>query len=228
MFFIIDKKIPGEAKENLKGYGEVVEFQTEGLTNEYLSGHPDIFFLRYNNELIYAPNLPKKYIQLLKDKKIKLAEGNRPVEFGYPDCALYNAVSDEDVLIHRTDITEKSILERFPSKKRINIKQGFTRCSLVYLRDGSFITSDHKIRMKLENLNYEVFYVNPEQIILPGVKHGFFGGCCGVFEQKFFIIGKLSYINEGQKLEAFLRRLGFEIIELYEGPLFDGGSILVL
>lgn len=69
-------------------------------------------------------------------------------------------------------------------------------------------------------------YVNPEGIQLPGFDHGFVGGAAGIYKDQVFFIGNLDYFSEGEKFRHFLS--GYEIIELYDGPLFDGGSILFL
>ncbi|MCF8386230.1 MAG: hypothetical protein K9G47_00005, partial [Bacteroidales bacterium] len=65
-----------------------------------------------------------------------------------------------------------------------------------------------------------------DEIILPGQKHGFLGGCCGVWKDSLFIIGNLDHFSEGEKIRKFVSEAGFRIIELYDGPLFDGGNVL--
>jgi hypothetical protein len=71
-----------------------------------------------------------------------------------------------------------------------------------------------------------VLYVNPSDIILPGFRNGFFGGACGVYENRVFIIGSLDKFGDGSNVRAFLKRLDMEIVELYDGELNDGGSLL--
>ena len=111
---------------------------------------------------------------------------------------------------------------------KINVKQGFTRCSILPFKNNSFITSDEGICKTLNEYKFDYLYVNPSDIVLHGHKNGFFGGCCGVYENKIFIIGSLKYFLEGEKVKDFINKNGGEIIELYDGPLFDGGSILFI
>ena len=63
---------------------------------------------------------------------------------------------------------------------------------------------------------------------LQGFQHGFFGGVCGVFQNKLFVIGSLKYHLQHKEIYDFVNKFNFEIIELYDGPFFDGGSILFL
>ena len=60
------------------------------------------------------------------------------------------------------------------------------------------------------------------------MKHGFFGGACGVHENKVFILGHLDKFKDGDKVRNYLKDLDYKIIELFDGQLFDGGSILFL
>ncbi|MBI9072420.1 MAG: hypothetical protein JEY94_12540 [Melioribacteraceae bacterium] len=227
MLFIIDKKLPAEAKDNLKNFGVVIELETEGITDSYLSGHPDIFFCKTKNGLVAAPNLPQKYFDVLNEHKIEFTVGDKSVKKGYPDCAVYNAVATDDFLIHKTELTDNEIKNIYSSNNIVNVPQGFTRCNLIEIKPNVFITSDKSIYNSLKKIS-DILYVNPESIILPDVKYGFFGGTCGMFDDKLFICGSLSKYADGAFVKEFVEKQNIEIIQLYEGQLFDGGSILIL
>lgn len=65
-----------------------------------------------------------------------------------------------------------------------------------------------------------------EGIQLPGYKNGFIGGCVGIKDKQIFFLGRLDFLKNSDEVKAFIKSQNLEIIELYEGPLFDGGSIL--
>ncbi len=228
MLIIADNKIPAKAKVNLQKYGEVIWLETSELTEKSISGHPDIFFCKTNKRLIVAPNLPDNYKKILSEHHIVFAEGSKAVRHSYPEAAVYNVVITENLLIHKTNITDTTILNDSKNLKHINVKQGFTRCSLLPLKEDHFITSDEGIHKTLVGKGFQTLLVTSDEIILPGHSHGFFGGACGVIENKIFIIGNLSYHRDGEQIKTFITRLDYEIIELYDGPLFDGGSLIVI
>jgi len=94
---------------------------------------------------------------------------------------------------------------------------------------GSKIIELPNSKFKIQNSTFpEVLYVSPESILLEGFPHGFFGGCCGVWEDKVFVNGSLSLHPDGEKIREFLVSLGYEIVELNEGPLTDVGSIFFI
>ena len=228
MLIIVDKKIPDEAKNNLQKYGELVLLETTGITEESISGHPDIFFCETQNKLIIAPNITEKFKTILTQNNILFNEGKYNVGLKYPEAAHYNAVLTDNYLIHRTDITEKEILNDCDDLSMIHVTQGFTRCSLLALKENNFITSDEGIYKTLNSLCLKTLLVSTENIILSGHRYGLFGGTCGIHEDKIFFIGSLANYKDGGKVKIFLELLGYSIVELYNGDLFDGGSILFL
>ncbi len=225
--FIIDKRLPEKAKKRLSRFGEIAELATKGITYDAISGHPDIFFCKAKNNIIVAPNIPEEYTDILKKNHIQYLTGSNPVGKKYPRSAVYNAAISDNFLIHRMDITDQAIVNAC-NLERISVSQGYTRCNLLPLRDSNFITSDYGIYRNLKNKYFNILYVKPDGILLSGFRRGFFGGTCGVHENTVFIAGKLDLFHDGKSAAEFLRSLRYDIIELYDGPLFDCGSILII
>jgi len=226
MFILGDARIPDVAKENLARLGTFVPFLTTGVTYESISGHPDIFFCHGDEALVVAPNTPEKYLKILKLQNISFVKGSLPLGKTYPETARYNAVVTDDVLIHNQKYTDPVVKMLAVEKQQIHVGQAYTRCSLLPLSLKRFITSDEGIYKTLLQQDIDVHYFSPQGILLPGFQHGLLGGCCGVFENRIFIIGQLAAYPEGKRLSSLLTGWGYEIVELYEGPLFDGGSLL--
>ncbi len=228
MFILADNRIPAQAKEKLSGYGEIIPFSTDGITYEAISGHPDIFFCQVNDQLIVAPNLPDQYKDHLTKNSISFIEGELPVENKYPGTSRYNIVATEKYLIHNFRYTDSVVTNTGDDLDLIHSGQGYTRCNLLPLKNDHFITSDQGIHRVLNGYKLDNFYVEPNEILLPGMKHGFFGGACGIFKDNVFIIGSLSNIKNGNALKKYINKLNYQIVELYDGPLYDGGSIFFI
>jgi rRNA-processing protein FCF1 len=226
LHIIADKRIPAEASIRLSEIGNILAFETDQITYPAISGHPDIFLCKKGNILLIASNTPLYFKDQLKKAKISFNQGAKPVGTKYPQTAHYNALITEKYLIHNLKYTDPSILETCKNHQRIHLKQAYTRCNLLAIKENRFITSDKGIEQILRKDGIAVLYVNPNGILLPGFKHGFFGGTCGIYENKVFFIGSLKHFPEGEKVRQFLS--GYEIIELYNGPLFDGGSLIFI
>lgn len=228
MLILADKRIPKEALKKLTIFGKVIAFETKGIVYEVISGHPDIFFCKVNDQLIIAPNLPEKYIQILKKYQIPYLTGEDAVGSKYPTSSKYNALADNDFLIHNFRNTDSVIIKQCEDLDLIHIDQSYTRCNLISLAHKNYITSDQGIARTLKRFDLDVLYVDPEGILLPKCKNGFIGGCCGISGKKIFFIGKLDNLKDSKSIKTFLKKRDFEIIELYNGPLFDGGSLIFL
>jgi hypothetical protein len=229
MYIIIDKKMPAEAKINLAGMGRVIELHTTGITYDAISGHPDVFIHPVNeNTLVIAPNLPQNFKNLLSETKMNIVEGSHPVGPEYPATASYNAVSTKHYLIHNSRHTEPVIKEMKTEAGFIHVEQGYTRCNLLALGDHHFISSDAGITSTLKENGKNCLFINPTGILLPGFKHGFLGGCCGLHHHTVYLSGSLAHHPGGEDIRKYLLNLGFSLHELYKGPLFDGGGILFL
>lgn len=228
MLIIIDHKIPAEAKEKLASFGKLMELETSGITYDAISGHPDIFFHQAPGHLFVAPNLPEKYIKVLEDEEIPYTIGEQDVGAKYPASSAFNAVSTNQLLIHNFRNTDASITRTLEDADLIHVDQGYTRCNLLAFDDKHFISSDNGIARVMERFDKECLLVSHEGIKLEGFDHGFFGGCCGIYHNKVFILGSLKDHPDKLAIENFIANRGHYLIELYEGPLFDGGSIIFI
>ena len=228
MLIIADKRLPGEALQKLGDHGEVVPFETSGITYEAVAGHPDIFFCRVNETLIVAPNLPSFYLNLLQERKIGFITGDEPVGSKYPETARYNAVSTGQHLLHNFRYTDSKITGYAGDLDLVHLNQGYARCNIIPIGDDRFITSDEGVYRTLVRHDIKALLVSPEGILLPGFKHGFIGGAAGVRGDAVFFSGSLHHYRDGAAVRKFLSDESCRIIELYDGPLFDGGSIFFI
>lgn len=224
MLIIADARFPERVLKNLERTGEVLPFASQGIVYDSISGHPDIFLCQTPNALVAAPNTPQEILNQIRKSGANVVTGLQSVGSSYPASAIYNAFSASGILVHSKGLTDAVILENSEGLKKIDVKQGYTRCNLVEA-GGLFITSDRGIEKALQKAGKETFFVDTASIHLPGQKHGFFGGCAGVHHNQFFLAGSISCFPEGPALIQNLAKRGIELVELCNGPLWDGGSI---
>ena len=228
MLILLDRKMPEAAKEKLAAYGQIVEFATDGITYEAISGHPDIFFCPTPAGLIVAPNLPQEYFSILDQKHIPYLKGSLPVGKEYPETACFNSLVTGKFIIQNPTASDPVIQNLNPNFEIIPVKQGYVRCNLMALPNKTFITSDRGIEKSLNQRKLEVLYVDPACIKLDGFDNGFFGGACGLHGNTLFVCGSLKYLKEQSSIESFATQAGVSIIELYNGQPVDVGTILFL
>ena len=228
MLIICDKRLPLEAKQNLSKYGKVFELASENIVYNAISCHPDIFLTQLTDKLIVAPNAHIDLFSFLNQNNIKFLKGTSNLGVKYPETAKYNAFCNKKYFIHKQNITDKTIVENLHNQTIIDVSQAYTRCNLVSLDEKAYLTSDKSIFKALIELGEYVLFINPEEIKLEDFKHGFFGGVCGVIDNKLFISGSLKYHPQNTEISNFVHQYNYNIVELYNGPLFDGGSIIFI
>lgn len=224
MLIIADHRLPEEAKSKLRKEGELLEFKTPGVVYDAISGHPDIFMCQTSQQLILSPQTPREIVESLTKHSIKFTFGRKNTGFNHPETSHYNAVVAGEFLIHNLKFTDTEILQTSDNSKRIHINQGYTGCNLLPLGKNHFITSDEGIYKTLKS-RFNILYVSPKGILLKNFEHGFIGGTAGFLDNKVFFAGSLKHFPEGNRVSGFLHDLDFDIIELCDGPLIDGGGI---
>ena len=115
---------------------------------------------------------------------------------------------------------------------QIEVKQGYTKCSICVLDNNSIITGDRKIAEKAAERGIDVLYSEPDHIKLEGFSHGFIGGCAfKIADDKLCFTGVLDDYpaDERRRIFDLCSKKGIEAVFLSEMPLFDiGGAIPVL
>ena len=228
MIAIVDKRIPQEAKENLRKRFTLFELESKDIVYPEISGHPDIFIHSSLDIIVIAPNSPLSLINFLKSQSIKFLFGKYNLGFSHPNTSPYNAVISSTYLLHNFTYTDIIIKELNSQKEQINVQQSYTRCNVISLQNDIFITSDKGIYTTLRKHDISAFWISPKGILLENFDYGFIGGCVGIIDREIYFIGSLKYFSEGKKLRKILESQGYKVIELYEGPLFDGGSIFFI
>lgn len=205
-----------------------------------VSDHTDLSL--FVSDVVYvAPNIFKSFVARLDEMRQtsifhehftdnledRIICGVKLLKQEYPHNIAYNAVKLKNHFFHKLEYTESEILESIICD-RIEVNQGYTRCSTMVLTEGAVITEDVGLAQNYRNYGYEVLVVEKGHVVLPGFNYGFFGGTGGVIEDVLVLNGALKYHPDEVAIRAFVHGFGLRIEELYDGPLVDCGSILYL
>jgi hypothetical protein len=223
---IADYRISIEAQERLWEMGDLLLFQHESVVGA-LSGHPDISIFHNGKNIIVSADIPAHVCNALKKHDIKYQQAGEVSGPDHPYSATFNASGTENVLIHNIKFTAVPVLDLYPGKEIIDVKQGYARCSTLLLDDNHLITSDVGIAGKCRASGKDVLLVSPGDIVLPGMEYGLFGGCCGIINDTVVIYGSLQYHPQGSEIQNYIHKCGLKIFELVDEPLQDVGGIFI-
>lgn len=183
-----------------------------------LSGHADLMLLDLGGGRVLT------YLDSLQDIGLEVVkiEGQGRV---YPDDARLCACVVGRFCIHDFRISDPHIT----GFERIQVRQGYARCSTCVVDEGSIITSDAGIAKAAARHGIDVLGIRPGYIELEGFDTGFIGGASfKISSGRMAFTGRLDSHPDRGRIEDFLRERGVEPVYLTDSPAFDIGSAVPL
>ncbi|NSA19987.1 hypothetical protein FHU25_004052, partial [Clostridium saccharobutylicum] len=176
---------------------------------EAIDGHPDIQLniLKNNskNKIIIQKDIPNCFKKILEANSINYIVSKSSLSNTYPYDIILNSLILDNHFIHNLKYTDENLLKSQSLKVHINVPQGYTKCSILPIRENALITSDKGIFNILKNYNFDILLLPPGDILLPSLNYGFIGGVGGMIsnnEMAFF--GNLDYYKWGNEIKDFL------------------------
>lgn len=200
---------------------------------EAINGHPDIQLnilkTKENTHIIVQKNINKNFKEILRSNNIKYILSKNSLSNTYPYDIILNSLILENYFIHNLKFSDENLLKSQNLKTKINVSQGYTKCSILPVRNNALITSDKGIFETLKDYNFDILLIPPGDILLPSLNYGFIGGTGGMISNdKMAFFGDLDSYNWGEEVKKFLSKYDVSPIALRKGKLIDRGSLLTL
>ncbi|WP_315080870.1 DUF6873 family GME fold protein [uncultured Clostridium sp.] len=234
MYCFIDYRSTKEEIDNLQKLNiEPILVPKSNNVYESINGHPDIQMniLKNSseNQIIIHKDIPSEFINLLDKKNIKYILSNSALSNTYPNDIILNSLILDDYFIHNLKYSDNNLLNSQSSKLKINVSQGYTKCSVLPIKNKALITSDVGIYSTLIDYDFDVLLLPPGDILLPNLNYGFIGGTGGLIsDNKLAFFGELNHYTWGNEVNKFLYKYDVSPIYLRKGKLIDRGSLLLL
>lgn len=215
---IIDSRIRDDEYTYLSKYFNVLKLPLSDDVYEEISGHSDIFYCKINNEIVAAPNAK------ILEKDFKL--GTTKVKKEYPLDVPYNICQIGNKIIGSKYVDKRIIPD-------IIVNQGYVKCSIAVTTNKSCITTDKKIAEVLNKNNIDALYIEENNIkLLKKDKsisnmHGFIGGACLVFNNKFILFGDIDMLKNKDKILEHINKYNLELVDFKGLDIFDYGGGIV-
>lgn len=239
-YFLVDNKIREIEFKKLEEFGKVVKLPKINTVYEEISGHADISFCALKNNLVVAKER-EKFINELFEKEnileINVIYGENVLKENYPFDIKFNVCIVGNYAIHNFEYTDKKLKEMLVKNgyELIDIKQGYTNCSIAIIDDNSIITCDKGIYNALKNTNLNILYLD----YIPYIKlikrdayskmDGFIGGAISkINDNKVVVFGELDKIDKNNQIRKFIEERKIEIIDFKGLDVIDYGGMIVI
>ena len=234
MYAFVDYRITMEELNNLEklNVNTIVVPRTPKVYDA-IDGHPDIQLniLRNNssNQIIIQKDMCEHFKEILNRNHIKYIVSKNSLSHTYPGDIILNSLILDKYFIHNLKHTDENLLKSQESKILINVPQGYSKCSVLPVRNNALITSDKGIFNSLKEYSFDILLIPPEDILLPSLNYGFIGGVGGMIsDDRMAFFGELENYRYGEEVKNFLYKYDVEPVSLRKGKLIDRGSLLTL
>ncbi|MEG0238372.1 MAG: hypothetical protein RR628_02030 [Clostridium sp.] len=228
MYSFVDYRITDIEINNLKKCGVIpIKVPKTNLVYDAINGHPDIQLAVVNSEVLVHKDIDSSFINILKDYNIAYSFSKNSLKNNYPGDIILNGLITEEFFMHNLKYTDDNLLLALNNKPHFNVKQGYTKCSVLKIKENAFITSDRLISNALIKEGFDSLLVPPGDINLYGFDYGFIGGTGGMIsENEIAFFGNLNNYLYGENIKSFLKKHDVTPIYLSDSKLIDRGSII--
>lgn len=223
-----------EYLENLKKL-DIGFYKTRNSNFLYdsISYHPDIIVHSLDSKKIIVEKSSYDYYkEEFSDLDINIISTEYAFNSTYPNYTGLNIGKVGRYYIHNEKYTDLNLKNELIDRgyELINVKQGYSGCSVLTINDSAIITSDPGIAKTLKsNTNLGVLYIDPKKIRLDGMNNGFIGGC-GVMisDNELLLTGKYDKLKDAKDIDEFLNNYKINVIYLSEKGINDIGGLIKL
>lgn len=233
MIAFIDYRTTHDEKKSLSKLNiNFIEIPKNLTLYDAIDGHVDIqlnIIDKKEKKIIIHKDIDDSFIKNLELYNIQYIKSEKSLAEKYPGNIILNAAILENDIIHNIKYTDKNLISSMKGKNFINVKQGYSKCSILPVREKAIITNDKGIHDTLKNENYDILLLPPGDILLPNLNYGFIGGVGGkISDNSLAFFGNLDYYELGQEVKKFLNKYDVKPIYLREGKLIDRGSLMCI
>lgn len=194
-------------------------------------GHIDMSVSSFGNGLYYLSKTQRRIGELIDSVGGKAVIADDNLGYGYPLDVPFNCVViGNDFICNRKTVSPQVLSVAISRNLRIiDVKQGYTKCSLCPVRENAVITDDSGIEKALLKYGYDVLKVNKGSVRLLGFDYGFIGGCSAMISRDILLFfGNFEMHSDKDRIKAFLQNYGIMPQSLNGDDLTDIGSIIPL
>lgn len=235
-YLLIDERMRDVEKQTLKNLGyELIEIKKSTNVYPEISSHVDIFACKIKDKVIVEKSAYKMLKNKLNNDENILISGETMISYDYPNDIKYNVCIVGNKAIHNFKYTDSKITQELEKNnfERINVKQGYSNCSIAVIDEKSIILSDRGLYNNLKNSGLDILFLD----YIPNIKlfdengeysqkNGFIGGAISRIGDNIVVFGDLDKIDYYGNIRNFIESRNLKIIDFEGLDVVDyGGAI---
>lgn len=192
--------------------------------------HADMLCHHLGGKHIAVYNDQTELIKKLINLGAVIIKPQKNLQADYPNDIALNVLRLAKLSFGKINSIDPKLLSYYSSSQEVetvDVKQGYTKCSVCVVDEKSIITSDKSIAQKARERGINVLLISPGYIELKGYEYGFIGGTCGKIHKNILAFaGDIKTHPQSDDIINFCMERSVSVISLHNGPLQDIGSII--
>lgn len=235
-YLLIDERMRDVEKQTLKNLGyELIEIKKSTNVYPEISSHVDIFACKIKDKVIVEKSAYKMLKNKLNNDENILISGKTMISYDYPNDIKYNVCIVGNKAIHNFKHTDSKITQELEKNnfEIINVKQGYSNCSIAVIDEKSIILSDRGLYNNLKNSGLDILFLD----YIPDIKlfdengeysqkNGFIGGAISRIGDNIVVFGDLDKIDYYCNIRKFIESKNLKIIDFEGLDVVDYGGII--
>lgn len=208
----------------------VIDVESNSKIDSAVSSHADMAAFHLGKNIVITDknqhNLQKKLLSL----GFEVCSTQKEIAGKYPsDVALNFAVIDKNI-IGNFKHADENLLSMISDMKKINVNQGYCKCSVLVVDENSVITDDESIYRKMLENGIEALFISKGDISLSGHEYGFIGGASGkISEDTVAFFGDIRTHRDFERIVSFIESCGCKYVCTDSKKLRDiGGFVSII
>ena len=235
-YLLIDERMRDVEKQTLKNLGyELIEIKKSTNVYPEISSHVDIFACKIKDKVIVEKSAYKMLKNKLNNDENILISGKTMISYDYPNDIKYNVCIVGNKAIHNFKHTDSKITQELEKNnfEIINVKQGYSNCSIAVIDEKSIILSDRGLYNNLKNSGLDILFLD----YIPDIKlfdengeysqkKGFIGGAISRIDENVVVFGDLDKIDYYGNIRTFIESRNLKIIDFEGLDVIDYGGVI--
>lgn len=229
----ISEDVNAEFLKELENCGHnVIKISKHKKLYTAIESHPDIVVCSVYDKLFIEEStyndLLRRYPRLddsLSGIELVITQS---IENGkYPSNVGLNLAYTGKYAIHNFKYTDKKLISALYDYEieMINVKQGYSKCSILIVDESSIITADKGIYDMVKD-KIECLLISEGSIVLKDMDYGFIGGASGKYRDEIWFYGDISVHPDYDSIYKFITSRGYKIKKFSHFPLEDVGTVI--
>lgn len=235
-YLLIDERMRDVEKQTLKNLGyELIEIKKSINVYPEISSHVDIFACKVKDKIVVEKSAYKMLKNKLNNDENILISGETMISYDYPNDIKYNVCMVGNKAIHNFKYTDSKIISELNKSnfEIINVKQGYSNCSIAVIDEKSIILSDRGLYNNLKNSGLDILFLD----YIPNIKlfdengeysqkNGFIGGAISRIDENIVVFGDLDKIDYYGNIRNFIESRNLKIIDFEGLDVVDYGGVI--